>query len=178
LPRRFESSQARVSALAASSPLGTPLGTPITMTPSELLVTQIKCCTTEAEVLVLVEEHHLSGTFTAVHAAAALHHAACLSTSMSMRAKVFKKLVAVARPYIKEMKPRQLANSVWALAKLGHTDAGFMDEALQAAKPQLHSFDTQEVAMMRRAMITLGHVDTVFMHEYVATPFSFDPWNL
>ncbi|KAG1678406.1 hypothetical protein FOA52_015173 [Chlamydomonas sp. UWO 241] len=140
---------------ASSSMPRLDLGKGISMTPSELLITQIRGCTTEVELLSLVVEQHLSGIFSAVHAATALHQAAHLATSTSMEPKVVKQLSALARPYVPKMQPRHLANTALALAKFG--DLGdLMDEVTKAVKPQLRSFDMQEAAMMRRAKLTLA----------------------
>ncbi|KAG1670168.1 hypothetical protein FOA52_000880 [Chlamydomonas sp. UWO 241] len=51
----------------------------------------------------------------------------------------------------------------WALAKLGHVDADFMDELVGAATPHLDSFNPQNLANMVWALATPSQVDADFM---------------
>jgi hypothetical protein len=168
-PRARESVTARVVQRSGSTGHG--------MSPSQLLITQIRGTNGDG-LLALVELH--GERFGPIHASAAMQQAARLSAHARVALKDIRKLVEVALRLVQGMQPRQLANTAWALAKLGHADAVFMDELVAVATPQLGSFKAQEVAMTRWALTTLGHADTDFMRALLsaATPHSFDPRTL
>ncbi|KAG1672294.1 hypothetical protein FOA52_004309 [Chlamydomonas sp. UWO 241] len=109
----------------------------------------------------LVEEHR--NRLDHIHAATALHHAARLSVRSSVQPKVISQLVQVARQHLQQMRPQQLSNTAWALAKLGHVDAVFMGALVQVASTQLRSFNPQNLANTAWALALMGHVDAVFI---------------
>jgi hypothetical protein len=55
-------------------------------------------------------------------------------------------LVQVARRHVQQMQPPHLANTAWALAKMGHEDAVFVGELVQAAASQRGRFNPQDLA--------------------------------
>ncbi|KAG1677590.1 hypothetical protein FOA52_014488 [Chlamydomonas sp. UWO 241] len=72
-------------------------------------------------------------------------------------------LLEVAEPQLRDFNPQNLANTVWALATLGHYDGAFMAALLKAATPQLRTFNPQNVSNTLWALAVLGHIDDAFM---------------
>ncbi|KAG1673218.1 hypothetical protein FOA52_013098 [Chlamydomonas sp. UWO 241] len=72
-------------------------------------------------------------------------------------------LLEAAKPHLRDFNSQHLANTVWALATLGHADADFMAALLKAATPQLRKFTPQALANTAWALATLDHADGAFM---------------
>jgi hypothetical protein len=139
-------------------------------TPSQLLLTQITGTTTGDGLLELV---WLRGKgFRPADASSALQQAARLSAHARVAPKVIRKLVEVALRLVQEMQPLQMADTLWALARLGHAEpaviTSMIDALVQVATPQLGSFKAPELDMTRMALSTLGHADTDFMRALQA----------
>ncbi|KAG1680959.1 hypothetical protein FOA52_009918 [Chlamydomonas sp. UWO 241] len=60
-------------------------------------------------------------------------------------------------------KAQNQANTVWALATMGHVDAAFVGALLHVATPQLLGFRPQELASIVWALGMMAHLDVAFM---------------
>jgi hypothetical protein len=147
----------------------------------QLLTSMIQTCANGDALLELVDQYGPSFNF--IHASCALHTAARLYiASVSVPPRVVAQLVEVARRHTQQMQARAVANTAWALAKLGHVDAEFNRALVQAARPQLHSFNPQDLANTAWALATMGHEEATFMGALVRAALNqlrnFNPQNL
>jgi hypothetical protein len=60
-----------------------------------------------------------------------------------------------------------LSNSLWALAKLGHKDKGFIEAWIQKAKICLDAFNEQDLSNSLWALAELGHKDKGFIEAWI-----------
>ncbi|KAG1660821.1 hypothetical protein FOA52_010246 [Chlamydomonas sp. UWO 241] len=148
-----------------------------------LLTSWIKGCTSPDELLSLVEHH--GQAFNYIHSAAALNQAAQM---LARTGRVFprggiKHMVQLAWDQLPSMEARQLANTAYSLAKLGHRDNDFMAALLREAEPRLRDFEPQHLANTVWALATLDiHADSTFtaalLKEAMQKLRDFNPQNL
>ncbi|KAG1667903.1 hypothetical protein FOA52_013664 [Chlamydomonas sp. UWO 241] len=81
-------------------------------------------------------------------------------------------LLSLARERLPQMPARQLANTLWAVSKLGVDDPMFVDALIGESRDKLTSFDAQALANTATALAKLGHVDTAFMQVMLETASS------
>jgi hypothetical protein len=72
-------------------------------------------------------------------------------------------LAAWFLPKLSSFNEHDIANTAWALAKLGHKDEAFMSALLTEAKPKLGGFTAQAMANTAWAVAKLGYKDAPFM---------------
>jgi hypothetical protein len=68
-----------------------------------------------------------------------------------------------AKPQLCNFNSYDVANTVWAIATLGHADDASVAALLKVAAPQLCDFKPQDVANTVWAIATLGHADDAFV---------------
>eukprot|EP00955_Chlamydomonas_euryale_P025029 263561-Chlamydomonas_euryale.AAC.1 len=181
------------------------------------LTARIKGAASERELMDVATKH--SKDFDYIHAAAALSHAVKISFGQpqsGFSTPAVEQLLRLVQHHMPQMEGRQLANSLWAVAKLrvkvdivllhsflntmrskldgfdpqnfantlwamatlGHVDAAFTNALLQAAKPKLDSFKPQELVNTLWAMATLGHADVAFTNALLkAAELKLDMFN-
>ncbi|KAG1679153.1 hypothetical protein FOA52_000508 [Chlamydomonas sp. UWO 241] len=72
-------------------------------------------------------------------------------------------LLVASERKLSSFNSQDLANTVWALATLGHNDAAFMGALLVVVERKLPNFKPQALANTAWALATLGHRDATFM---------------
>ena len=105
----------------------------------------------------------VGSSFTPVNTSTALHRLARLATLNSTQVPPtdgdsrVATLLALADAQVCEMRPRNLANTVWAVARLGLTPGStFLDSWCAATELQLGSFEAQHVANSLWALAAMG----------------------
>ena len=63
---------------------------------------------------------------------------------------------------LRDFTEQNLANTIWAMATLGHPDPAFTNALLVEARNKLPTFTEQDLATTIWAMATLGHQDPAF----------------
>jgi hypothetical protein len=90
--------------------------------------------------------------------------------------------IQAARPMLAQFNAQNLANSIWALATLGHHNQEFIDAWIDAARPRLGEFSAQDLVNIILALATLNHHDQEFEDTWIdaARPMlgQFTPQNL
>ena len=122
-----------------------------------LLTSRIKGCRTPEQLGDLIEAHD----FDYIHVVAALGSLTRMQQSPASQTLI--KLTALVRTNMGRMKARELANTLHALAKLGHYDAPLVAALLVRAGEKLPDFKMQELCSTAWAVGKLKHLDTAFM---------------
>ncbi|KAG1658035.1 hypothetical protein FOA52_014347 [Chlamydomonas sp. UWO 241] len=111
----------------------------------------------------LVDLICLSGhMFNYIHCSALLSTLARLPRGGTTHASV-SELLLLAKPLLPFFPAHNLANTVWALAKLGHSDAGFIGDLLEKAQSELRRFNPQNLANIAWALAKMEYSAAGFM---------------
>jgi hypothetical protein len=128
--------------------------------PAPQLTRLITSCETAGALFAVVQAH--GHVFNFIHASAALARLAKLPLGTNTQAGVAQ-LLGVAWEQLPQMGAQALANSLWAVSKLGVDDGLFVAALLRSARPQLPSFNAQALVNTTWALATLRHTDADFM---------------
>jgi hypothetical protein len=155
-------------------------GTGSSSSSARQLTSRITRCETAGQLFAVAARQGQEFNF--IHASAAVTKLAKLPLGAPGSMQGVSHLLRLAKAHLPEMQARELANTLWAVSKLGVEEPALVAELVSRARPKLHAFKPQELANTLWALAKLDHVDSAFTGALVQAATdqlcSFDPQGL